>query len=141
MFASSGQAVSAAEIGKILKYGKYHGLTQQQIIRKVAQDDAAKIYEIVADGLTRGMSLADIKTEVQRRMNRTRRYVKTEVDAILHGVMNDAALAFAAKNRTFLLYVSVLDMKRCDECGSLEGVTRICPEAVLRKTSQNNLSA
>lgn len=121
MFASSGQAVSAAEIGKILKYGKYHGLTQQQIIRKVAQDDAAKIYEIVADGLTRGMSLADIKNEVQRRMNRTRRYVKTEVDAILHGVMNDAALAFAAKNRTFLLYVSVLDMKRCDECGSLEG--------------------
>lgn len=121
LFASFGQTVSSGEIGKILKYGKYHGLTQKQIIRKVAQDDAAKIYEIVADGLTRGMSLEDIKTEVQRRMNRTRRYVKTEVDAILHGVLNDAALAFAAKNRTFLLYVSVLDMKRCDECGTFEG--------------------
>ena len=105
LFASFGQTVSSGEIGKILKYGKYHGLTQKQIIRKVAQDDAAKIYEIVADGLTRGMSLEDI----------------TEVDAILHGVLNDAALAFAAKNRTFLLYVSVLDMKRCDECGTFEG--------------------
>lgn len=106
---------------QIWRYGKYHGLTQKQIMEKVTQGDISRIYESISNGLDNGNSLDEIRSELRKRMLATRRYVKSEADTVINGISNDVALAMAAKNKTRLLYSAVLDSHVCEDCSSLHG--------------------
>ncbi len=119
--AIGGRNISTETIDNIIRHGKYHGLTRRQIVDKVARDDVNRIYEAIANGLDRNDPVSKIKEELKRIFRNTRRFISAETDTILHGVADDAALAFAAKNKTDLRYTAVLDKKTCGECLDFDG--------------------
>lgn len=120
-FNATGKRFSKEEIGKIRKYGKYHGLTIKQIIEKVIDGDVQRIYEVTVNDLINGKPLEDVLRDIEKESNKTKRNIRNEVNAVIDGVSNDASLAFAVKNKTYLLYLSMLDDRVCGECSSHNG--------------------
>lgn len=120
----TGVAISApkeAELTRIARYGIYNGNTRKQIFDRLASGDADRIYDAIADSFQKGKSADEAAQAVRRELRKTGRYVKSEVDAVINGVANDAALAFAAANRTKLVYSAVLDDHVCEECAGFDG--------------------
>lgn len=127
----AGSAVAAptrSRLDRIARYGIYNGSTRRQIFDKLSDSDVNRIYDAIADSFQKGRSAGDAALAVQRELMKTRRFVKYEIDAIVNGVANDAALAFAAANRTKLLYTSVLDDRTCGECCSFDGQVFDCDD-------------
>lgn len=118
-------AVIAAPTGKqlenIAKYGIYNGNTVKQIFDKLGQSDANRIYDAITDSIQKGKSAAEALRAVRRELAKSRRFVKAEIETIINGVANDAALAFAAANKTQLVYSAVLDDHVCGECAGFDG--------------------
>ena len=54
-------------------------------------------------------------------MKTTKRFVRSELNAIVNGVVNDTAMAFAAENKCKLMYSAALDDKMCQKCENLHG--------------------
>ncbi len=109
------------DLDRIAKYGIYNGNTQKQIFEKLLNGDVDRIYSAISNSFQKGKSVTEAVQAVRMELQKSRRYVKSEIEAIINGVANDAALAFSAANKTKLLYSSVLDGHVCDECESFEG--------------------
>lgn len=116
-----GRDLSKADAEKIARYGKYKGLTREQIIDKVTAGDINRIYEEIVDGLKNGDSLAELREAARKEMMTTRRYIKSEVESIVNGVVNDVGLAMAGKNHMALIYLTMFDFRVCDECRNYNG--------------------
>ena len=114
-------APTKSRMDKIAKYGIYNGNTRKQIFDRVSSGDINRIYDAVADSLQKGKTVAEAIQAVRAELEKTRRFVKYEIEAIVNGVANDAALEFAAANRSKLRYSAVLDDKVCSECAALDG--------------------
>ena len=67
------------------------------------------------------MSVDAVLEAVKNELVKTGRNVRKEISAIINGVANDAALEFAAANKTSLLYSAVLDDRVCAGCAALDG--------------------
>ena len=75
----------------------------------------------MVDALQKGMSFPDAMAAVKREFTKSRRFLKSEVDSIVNGVVNDAILEFAAANKASLVYSAVLDNLVCNNCADLDG--------------------
>lgn len=113
--------LDAAWYDKISQYGIFGGKTIRQIMDRIASGDVDRIYTAAADGLQNRKSLDEIRESVRKEMEKTARFTKSEIVSVLNGSANDAALAFAAANRTKLMYCAVLDDRVCEECASRDG--------------------
>ncbi len=113
--------LDAAWYDKISQYGIFGGKTIRQIMDRIASGDVDRIYTAAADGLQNRKSLDEIRESVRKEMEKTARFMKSEIVSVLNGSANDAALAFAAANRTKLMYCAVLDDRVCEECASRDG--------------------
>ena len=114
-------ALTKKDLDRIAKYGIYNGNTRKQIFEKLLNGDVDRIYNAIANSFQKGKSVNEAVHAVRTELQKTRRYLKSEIEAIINGVANDAALAFAAANKTKLLYSAVMDGHVCDECESFEG--------------------
>lgn len=106
---------------RISKYGIYGGSTIRQILDKLSEGDAERIYTAVIKGIGDGMPLNVIREKIEHEMGKTSRYLQSEIFSIINGAANDASLAFASVNKTKLMYCAVLDDKVCPDCSSRDG--------------------
>ena len=113
---------------RISKYGIYNGGTVGQIFDKLSQGDANRIYDALIDAIRSGKDLNAARETVRNELARTRRFVKSEIDSIVNGAANDAALAFAAENHTKLLYSAVVDDRVCEDCAGRDGTVYDCDD-------------
>jgi SPP1 gp7 family putative phage head morphogenesis protein len=116
LFGHSGKNISVETVENILKYGRYRGLTRKEIVQKLVSGDIQRIFESVSSGLDDNLTLAQLVESVKREMNTTRRYIHNEIDVIVNGIINDTALAFAAKNKLKLMWSSMMDERVCHSC-------------------------
>lgn len=106
---------------KITRYGIYNGNTIEQILHNIAQGDITRIHRAMIDAIKSGMSLSEARQAVKDEMDKTKRFIRHELNAIINGVVNDTAMAFAAVNKSKLMYSAALDDKMCEECEHLHG--------------------
>lgn len=111
--------LSSADRAELAKYGIYNGNTLQQIFDKLKQRDTERIFDTISDDLQKGVSLTDALSKVKVELKNTRRYVKSEIDAVVNGAANDAAIAFALKNKLLLRYTTAMDKFVCPRCRDL----------------------
>lgn len=116
LFGYSGKNISVETVENIVKYGRYRGLTRKEIIQKLVAGDIQRIFEAVSAGIGDNLSLVQIVESVKREMNTTRRYIQSEIDVIVNGIINDTSLAFAAKNKLKLMWSSMMDDRVCHAC-------------------------
>ena len=109
------------QLEAISRYGIYNGNTRKQIFDMVSAGDADRIFDAMTNAVQRKLSLEEAAEAMKKEMEKTRRFVKTETDAVINGTANDANMAFAEKNKSYLIYCAVLDDKVCEHCASLDG--------------------
>ena len=109
------------DLERISKYGIYNGNTVRQIFEKLKIQDTDRIFDTLSDALQKGKSLKQAWEEVKDELTQTRRFVKSEIDAIVNGVANDVSIAFAMKNGHKLKYSAVMDKTTCQRCNALDG--------------------
>lgn len=122
--ALTGQSVIALNTDwfkRIAENGIYNGGTLKQIFQQLALDDVSRIYRAMIDALRNGKSLNEARKDVQKVLDRTRRNLDSEINSILNGIANDVAKAFAAENKTKLMFSTALDNNVCDHCNPLHG--------------------
>ena len=116
LFGSTGKNISVETAENIAKYGRYRGLSRREIIKKLLAGDIQRIYETVSGGLGDNLPADELIELVKKQLNTTRRFLRSEVDVIVNGIVNDVALAFAAKNKLRLMWSSMMDDRVCPEC-------------------------
>lgn len=116
LFGSSGKNISVETAEKIAKYGRYRGLSRREIINKLLAGDIQRIYETVTIGLGDNLPADELIELVKKQLNTTRRFLKSEIDVIVNGIVNDVSLAFAAKNKLRLMWSSMMDVRVCPAC-------------------------
>lgn len=109
------------DLERISKYGIYNGNTVRQIFEKLKINDTDRIFDTLSDALQKGKSLKQAWEDVKDQLTQTRRFVKSEIDAIVNGVANDVSIAFAMKNGHKLKYSAVMDKTTCQRCKALDG--------------------
>lgn len=109
------------QLENIAKYGIYNGNTVGQIFDKLWRSDVNRIFDAITNSLQMGRTVGDAMDAVRRELRKSRRFIKSEIETIINGVANDATLAFAATNRTKLVYSAVLDEHVCGECAEFDG--------------------
>ena len=114
-------AVTKRRLDAISKYGIYNGNTKKQMFDRLSAGDAERIFDIISDMAQKNMPVDAVLEAVNNELVQTGRNVKKEIEAIINGVANDAALEFAAANKTSLLYSAVLDDRVCAGCAALDG--------------------
>ncbi len=114
--------ITKSEINNIVRYGKYRGLTRNQLLENVAQGDVSRVYQAIASGLQNGLSMEDICRNAEKEFVKTRRYLTTEVGTIINGLADDSALAVASRNKLRLLYLTMFDDKVCGDCMQYGGM-------------------
>lgn len=113
--------LNAAMLERISKYGVYNGFTRKQIIEKVRQNDLERLYGTIAGGINAKMDLADLMRDLRKKFNVSRRDVKTEIEAIINGTVNDTAIEFARNHGLKLIYTAVMDNHVCSVCAEFNG--------------------
>lgn len=117
----SGKKVTAETLENIARYGRYRGWTRKELIRKIAAGEADRIFQVISNGLEDGKKISSLRQDVLREMKKTQRNIRTQVNTIVNGIVNDVNMAFAAKNNMQLRYSAVLDKSTCEECNDLNG--------------------
>lgn len=109
------------DLERVSQYGIYNGNTVRQIVDKLKTQDTDRIFDTLSDALQKGKTLEEAWEDVENDLAGTRKFVKTEIDAIVNGVANDTAIAFAMKNGHKLKYSAVMDKVTCQRCKALDG--------------------
>lgn len=117
----SNRKVTAETLENIARYGRYRGWTRKELVRKITAGAADRIFQTISTGLADGKKLSSLRLDVLREIRKTEKNIRTEVNTIVNGIVNDVNMAFAAKNNLKLRYSAVLDNKTCEECNDLNG--------------------
>lgn len=124
-FAAAGWTVLAnlpkITADRISEYGIYNGETRSQIISRLKADDIQRLYTVISNGLQQKLSLGEILTEVEKKLNTGIRFADWETAVIVNGIANDISMAIAADNGMDMLYSAVMDNNVCPECKELNG--------------------
>ncbi|MBQ7207734.1 MAG: minor capsid protein [Lentisphaeria bacterium] len=114
-------AVTKRRLAAISKCGICNGNTRKQIFDKLAAGDTDRLFDAISNAVQHGDTVEKAVEAVKKELEKTDRFVKTETDTIINGIANDANMAFAEKNKSYLIYCAVLDDRVCGDCASLDG--------------------
>lgn len=115
------QKLTKEEKNHVFLYGFFYGLTREQIFEKVMMGNVERIYEIVSSGLLNNIPMEDVIYYVKHELEKTDGYISTETNSIVDGIINDATLAVATKNKMLLKYCDMMDKKVCGVCRDYSG--------------------
>lgn len=118
---SNVSALNREWLNKISQYGIYNGRTISEIFKQLSHSDSTRIHRVMIDAIKSGKSMAEARQLVIEEMENTRRFIRSEINTIVNGVVNDTAMAFATANKSKMIYSSVLDDRRCEDCGNFHG--------------------
>lgn len=116
------KSISQNEKNKIIKYENFSGVSIRRRIDKFKSDFVYNILKLATDSLNKNMEINQIKYNLNRLMDAAGNSAKIEADTILNSTINDTALSVAAKNKTNLMYIAIMDMNVCHDCRHLHGV-------------------
>ena len=119
--ASNVSALNREWLNKISQYGIYNGRTISEIFKQLSHSDSTRIHRVMIDAIKSGKNMAEARQLVIEEMENTRRFIRSEINTIVNGVVNDTAMAFATVNKSKMIYSSVLDDRRCEDCGDFHG--------------------
>jgi SPP1 gp7 family putative phage head morphogenesis protein len=74
------------------------------------------IYEIVSSGMLNHIPMEDIVNDIKKELGKTSENIITETNSIVDGLVNDAILATAEKNKMLLKYSDMMDSRVCGKC-------------------------
>ena len=108
--------ITKEEMKQIYIYGFFYGLTRIQIFERVMNSSVNRIYEIVSAGMLNNIPMEELINNVKKELGKTSENIITATNGIVDGLINDATLAVAEKNKMLLKYCDMMDSRVCPKC-------------------------
>ena len=121
LYGASSRLLTQDEILHIARDGVFNGDTRRTALDGLFRNEAQRLAREMVRNAASGAPLDQAVAETRREMERTRQMGKGVIDEIINGAGNEAAAAFAVKNKALMMYTAVMDSRTCSECSHLDG--------------------